>query len=83
MINRLIWIWRGTAGLKIEEVLSRIAANNRVRSCESLLDTVIGYQPGNWAYEWSQQAMAWQKKAIELPTKIAISEAWLRAANFI
>lgn len=81
MLNRLIWIWRGNDGLEIEAVLSRIAANNRIRSFDNLLDTIIGYQPGNWAYEWSQQAMGWQKKALELPTKIAASQAWLRAAN--
>lgn len=81
ILNRLIWIWCGNDGLAIDAVLSRIVANNCIRSCDNLLDTIIGYQPGNWAYEWSQQAMSWQKKTLELPTKIAASQAWLRAAN--
>ncbi|CAA2930680.1 Esterase FrsA [Arsenophonus endosymbiont of Bemisia tabaci Q2] len=80
ILNQLIWIWCGNDGLEIEGVLSRISANNRIRSFDNLLDTIIGYQPGNCAYEWSQQAMGWQKKALELPTKIARSQAWLRAA---
>lgn len=43
MLNRLIWIWRGNDGLEIEAVLSRIAANNRIRSFDNLLDTIIGH----------------------------------------
>ena len=46
------------------------------RSDDALLDTVIGYRRGNWAYEWSQQAMLWQRKALEFesgekPVKLA------------
>ncbi|MGP1924441.1 MAG: alpha/beta hydrolase [Arsenophonus sp. NEOnobi-MAG3] len=46
-----------------------MAANNRIRSSQNLLDTVICYHPGNLAYKWSQQAMAWQKQTLEFPTK--------------
>ncbi|HHP7423191.1 TPA: alpha/beta hydrolase, partial [Providencia rettgeri] len=65
MINRLMWIWRGIDALEIEEVLSRIAISDAERSDDNLLDTVIGNRRGNWCFEWSQQAMHWQQKALE------------------
>ncbi|OBU06073.1 esterase FrsA [Morganella psychrotolerans] len=81
MINRLMWIWRGVPPLETEEVLSRIAASDAPRSDDSLLDTVIGYRRGNWAYEWSQQAMLWQRKALEFESGEKACDAWLCAAN--
>lgn len=81
MINRLMWAWRGIPPLETEEVLSRIAASDAPRSDDALLDTVIGYRRGNWAYEWSQQAMLWQRKALEFESGEKACEAWLLAAN--
>ncbi len=42
---------------------------------------MIGYRRGNWAYEWSQQAMLWQRKALEFESGEKACEAWLLAAN--
>lgn len=81
MINRLMWIWRGIDALEIEDVLSRIAISNAQRSNERQLDTVIGNRSGNWCFEWSQQAMHWQQKALEFEQGIDAGNAWLRSAN--
>ncbi|WP_369310114.1 esterase FrsA [Providencia rettgeri] len=81
MINRLMWIWRGIDALEIEEVLSRIAISTAPRSNDNQLDTVIGNRSGNWCFEWSQQAMHWQQKALEFEQGVEAGKAWLRAAN--
>nr|EHZ7766300.1 alpha/beta hydrolase [Providencia rettgeri]EIJ7169442.1 alpha/beta hydrolase [Providencia rettgeri] len=81
MINRLMWIWRGIDALEIEEVLSRIAISDAERSDDNLLDTVIGNRRGNWCFEWSQQAMHWQQKALEFEKGAEAGDAWLRSAN--
>ncbi|MCC3718985.1 esterase FrsA [Rouxiella badensis] len=82
IINRLMWLWRGIDPLEVEEVLSRIAVSTAERTDAQLLDTVVGYRGGNWIYEWSNQAMFWQKKAQEEPHAEKASEYWLKAANF-
>ncbi|MDR3432222.1 MAG: esterase FrsA [Rouxiella aceris] len=81
-INRLMWLWRGIDPLEVEEVLSRIAASTAEHTDPQLLDTVVGYRSGNWVYEWSNQAMVWQKKAQEQEDAEKASEYWLKAANF-
>lgn len=50
------WIWQGLDPLLLGEVQARIAASSNPRTNENWLDTVIGFRPGNWAYEWSQEA---------------------------
>jgi len=75
-INRLMWMWRGVDPLEVEEVLSRIAVCKAEHSDPLLLDTVIGYRNGNWIYEWSNQAMLWQKKAAEESDADLASEYW-------
>ena len=82
MINRLLWIWRGLDAWEIEETLARIAASKAERTDDRLLDTVIGYRPGNWIYEWSHQGMTWQQKAMDEPQPEVSGEQWLKAANF-
>ncbi|WP_410016282.1 esterase FrsA [Sodalis sp. C49] len=82
MINRLLWIWRGINPWEIEEVLARIAASKSERTDERLLDTVIGYRPGNWIYEWSHQGMAWQQRGMDEPDAALAGRHWLQAANF-
>ena len=81
MINRLMWIWRGVDAWEIEETLARIAASKADRTHDRLLDTVIGYRPGNWIYEWSHQGMVWQQKAMDEPQPELSGGYWLRAAN--
>ena len=51
-INRLSWQWRGLPFMETEDVLSRIAISDKKRSNPNWLDTVIGYQSGNWIYEF-------------------------------
>jgi len=63
IINRLTWHFRGLPLRDIGEVLSRIAASTRTRSNDKWLDSVIGYQAGNWIYEFLAQAVVWQQKA--------------------
>jgi esterase FrsA len=82
MINRLMWIWRGLDAWEIEETLARIAASKAERTNDQLLDTVIGYRPGNWIYEWSHQGMVWQQRAMEEPQPELSGQQWLKAANF-
>jgi esterase FrsA len=81
MLNRLMWTWRGVDPLEMEEVLSRIAICTAEHSDANLLDTVVGYRSGNWIYEWSQQAMQWQQKALDASDKDQASEYWMKAAN--
>ncbi|MEX0447594.1 esterase FrsA [Xenorhabdus sp. SGI246] len=80
MINWLAWIWRGINPLEIQDVLSRIAVTDAERSHDHLLDTVVGYRKGNWAFEWSQQAMFWQQKAQHAEQGSEASECWLKAS---
>ncbi|MDC9582162.1 esterase FrsA [Xenorhabdus sp. PR6a] len=81
MINWLAWIWRGVNPLEIQDVLSRIAVTDAERSTEHLLDTVIGYRKGNWAFEWSQQAMYWQQEALDTEDAEKAGSCWLKAAT--
>lgn len=82
MINRLLWIWRGIDPWEIEEVLARIAASKTERTDPQLLDTVIGYRPGNWIYEWSHQGMTWQQRGMDESDPAIAGKYWLQAANF-
>lgn len=63
VLKRPQWIWTGVDAIDQEEILARIAANDGHRSYEYLLDTVAGYIPGNWAYEWTKSGMVYQKLA--------------------
>ncbi|MDC9605009.1 MULTISPECIES: esterase FrsA [Xenorhabdus] len=81
MINWLAWIWRGVNPLEIQDVLSRIAVTDAERSTEHLLDTVVGYRKGNWAFEWSQQAMYWQQEALHTEDTEKAGSCWLKAAT--
>ncbi|WP_165755107.1 esterase FrsA [Gilliamella apis] len=63
IINPLLWYWRGLPKLEIEAVLSRIAISTKRHTNDKWLDSVIGYQSGNWIYEFLNQAAMWQAKA--------------------
>lgn len=89
MINRLSWHWHGLPLLDIEEVLARIAVSRKKRTNENWLDTVIGYQSGNWIYEFLAQSVVWQQKAEQCHSsddEQTISQnchkAWLTASLF-
>ncbi|CAK9884427.1 MAG: hypothetical protein XXXJIFNMEKO3_00813 [Candidatus Erwinia impunctatus] len=81
MINRLLWHWRGMSLIEIEEILARIASSSVEHTDDRLLDTVIGYRGGNWAYEWSTQAAGWQSKAVEESIDAVAGQHWLHVAN--
>ncbi|XKM12894.1 alpha/beta hydrolase [Orbaceae bacterium ac157xtp] len=86
VVDLLQWHWRGLSIIEIEAVLASIAASNKERSNPELLDTVIGYQSGNWIYEFLQQSAEWQQKAEELKkgedNNEKCFEAWLNASLF-
>ncbi|MDF7671528.1 alpha/beta hydrolase [Orbaceae bacterium ESL0721] len=56
VIDPLMWHFRGLPAIEVASVLARIAASTKPRSCENWLDTVTGYQSGNWSYEFLNQA---------------------------
>lgn len=57
------WAWQGLNPIDIESVLSRIASAQNQTHHQGWLDTIAGFRPGNWTYEWTQQGMQYQKKA--------------------
>ncbi|WP_430875499.1 esterase FrsA [Gilliamella sp. G0441] len=72
IINPILWFWRGLPKLEVEAVLSRIAASTKKHTNDKWLDSVIGYQPGNWIYEFLNQAAEWSAKADAIdPTNLS------------
>ncbi|WP_084419244.1 esterase FrsA [Photobacterium sp. J15] len=66
MLRRPQWAWQGIDPIEQEAILSRMANSEAPRTSDDLLDTVIGYKPGNWVYEWSQAGAMYQKTARDL-----------------
>ena len=66
LIKLMQWTWQGVNVVDSYEVLAQISASTNKRSDPELLDTVVGFRPGNWIYEWSQKAIFFQKQANEL-----------------
>ncbi|MGL5948953.1 MAG: esterase FrsA [Aeromonas sp.] len=56
LLRRPSWIWQGADPLEVDAVLARIAMSEGPRSHPAFFDTIAGYVPGNWSYEWSQLA---------------------------
>ncbi|MDA9557929.1 esterase FrsA [Vibrio sp.] len=65
-LRRLQWAWQGVNPVDQERVLSKIAASSHSRTTEHLIDTVMGYHGGNWAYEWSRLGMEYQGRSNDL-----------------
>lgn len=63
ILRRPQWIWQGIDPIEMEAIFSRMAHSDARRTSDDLLDTVIGYKPGNWVYEWSQVGGQYQKAA--------------------
>ncbi|MCO6546469.1 MAG: alpha/beta hydrolase [Gilliamella sp.] len=74
IINPILWHWRGLPKLEAEAVLSKIAASTRRHTNDTWLDTVAGYQSGNWVYEFLNQAAVWQAKAESIDEANLIDE---------
>lgn len=54
LLRRPAWAWQGADPVEVEQTLACIAMGQGERSHERFLDTIKGYVPGNWIYEWSQ-----------------------------
>jgi len=81
-LRRYQWIWQGIDPIEQEEVFARIASSEHSRTDDEWLDTVIGYRPGNWAYEWTNVGMQHQKKAAELSGDEAAEEYFTASLCF-
>ncbi|WP_415720240.1 esterase FrsA [Photobacterium ganghwense] len=66
VMRRPQWIWQGIDPIEMEAIFARIASSKAARTRDDLLDTVIGYKPGNWVYEWCQVGARRQKAAREM-----------------
>lgn len=87
VLRRPQWIWMGVDPIEQEAILARIAANenNHPRSNENLLDTVCGYVPGNWIYEWSRAGMQYQhhaNDALNLGDYISARDSYMQASCY-
>lgn len=85
ILRRSFWSWQGADPIEIEEILARIANSDAPRTHEDLLDTVQGYVPGNWIFEWSQVAGEYQRqgKALEQEGhRNAAHKAYLKATHY-
>jgi esterase FrsA len=65
-LRRMQWVWQGIDPIDQEEVLARIASSSHSRTHDNWLDTVMGYQSGNWAYEWTKLGVRYQQQAKDL-----------------
>lgn len=81
-LRRMQWIWQGLNPIEIEAVLARIASSGNKHNHPDWLDTVAGYRPGNWSYEWVQQGMSHQRKAALLEGVDASDELYLASLCF-
>ncbi|MGR5146792.1 esterase FrsA [Photobacterium alginatilyticum] len=66
ILRRPQWAWQGIDPIEMEAILARMANSEAQRTDDELLDTVVGYKPGNWIYEWSQSGAMYHKTAREL-----------------
>ena len=85
IIRRSYWIWQGADPIELEEIFSHIATGTGVRSREEKLDTLQGYAPGNWIYEFSQVAGEYFKKGKLLEQQGDLNgarKAYLRATRY-
>ncbi len=64
VLRREYWAWLGLDPIETESLFATIAMSDKPRTSE-LLDTVGGYQSGNWNYEWMQRAVKCQVAAKE------------------
>jgi esterase FrsA len=62
VLRRIFWIRQGADPIELESVLAKIATSTNPRTYDQLLDTVQGFVPGNWSYEWSQLAGQYQRQ---------------------
>ncbi|SDH68516.1 esterase FrsA [Vibrio xiamenensis] len=81
-VRRLQWAWQGIDPIEQEDVLAKIASSQHSRTHDQLLDTVMGYHSGNWAYEWTKLGMEHQRKADDLQDEEAADELFTASLCF-
>lgn len=81
-LRRVQWIWQGLDPIEIESVLARIASSSNQQNNPDWLDTIAGYRPGNWSYEWTAQGMNHQKVAASLKGVEASDELFIASLCF-
>ncbi len=62
--RRLQWVWQGVNPIEQEAVLAR-TPHPIILVPPRVLDTVMGYRSGNWAYEWTKLGMQHQNRSNE------------------
>ena len=62
LLRRPTWAWQGADPVEVEQTLACIAMGKGERTHERYLDTIKGYVPGNWIYEWSLLAGSYFKQ---------------------
>ena len=85
ILRRSFWIWQGADPIELEDILSHVATGQGERSRPDKLDTLQGYVPGNWIFEFSQLASHYHKqgKAKEQEGSLpAARHCYLRAARY-
>lgn len=85
VLRRSYWIWQGIDAIELEDILSHIATGEGTRSRPEKLDTLQGYAPGNWIYEFSQVAGEYLKQGKQLEQDgdlAAARKAYLRATRY-
>jgi esterase FrsA len=79
VLRRAFWIWQGAEPIEVEEMLARIATSDGERTNPQQIDTVQGFVPGNWSYEWSQLAGDHNRKA---KTADEAGEHWIAKKEY-
>ena len=79
VLRRAFWIWQGAEPIELEETLARIATSDGERTNPQQIDTVQGFIPGNWCYEWSQVAGEHNRKAKEADDA---GESWIAKKEY-
>ncbi len=85
ILRRSYWIWQGVDAIELEDILSHIATGEGTRSRPEKLDTLQGYAPGNWIYEFSQVAGEYLKKGKQLEQDGDLTgarKAYLRSTRY-
>ncbi|WP_294963188.1 alpha/beta hydrolase [uncultured Gilliamella sp.] len=82
IVTPILWYWRGLPTLEVEAVLSKIAVSIKQHSNNKWLDSVAGYQPGNWIYEFLNQAAEWQAKAESIDKADITDEDKKKVCNY-
>ena len=85
VLRRAFWIWGGADAIELEDAFSHMASAQSPRSRPERLDTVVGFVPGNWIYEFSQLGGDYMRQGRNLEDagyQDAARTAYLRASRY-